>query len=94
MIDKDAVIKIIELSKHNNLAQEVYVMEECSELQKEMAKYYRKKGDLTHCKEEFIDVVASFYVFAVMYNIDLKDIDDTINHKYHRAILRFNNNEL
>lgn len=45
------------LSEYGPQAQMVMVMEECSELMKEISKAYRGKPDLDHISEEMADVL-------------------------------------
>lgn len=72
--------------------QSVFVIEECSELIKELTKRQRNKGSDDRVKEETIDVIASCYVLLKTMEISDSDIEAGISYKYNRALDRYERN--
>lgn len=72
--------------------QSVFVIEECSELIKELTKRQRNKGSDERVKEEAIDVIASCYILLKTMEVSDYSIESGIDYKYRRAIERYEHN--
>lgn len=72
--------------------QSVFVVEECSELIKELMKRQRNKGSDERIKEEAIDVIASCYVLLKTMDLSSDSIEAGIDYKYKRALERYERN--
>lgn len=82
---RSAIDKVAEMNAQD---QDIYVIEECSELIKELAKIRRGQADAKDIFEEACDVLATVLVLLYDLNVSEKDIFDQIMFKLNRAILR------
>lgn len=73
MTDIDTYIEAIKT--FGALPQMVVAIEECSELQKEIAKIIRKKGNLTNLAEEIADVEIMLEQLKLIFTIHDKVIE-------------------
>ena len=72
-----------------DVPQEVFVIEECSELTKELTKARRGKGDQNHTVEEACDVITSVLILLRKMYVSDYDIRNSIISKCERAVNRF-----
>ena len=63
------------IKKYGGKLQSVVAIEELSELQKEISKFIRCKGDILGLKEEIADVYIVLEQLKIIYNISDYDID-------------------
>ena len=63
------------IKKYGGKLQSVVAIEELSELQKEISKFIRCKGDILGLKEEIADVYTVLEQIKIIYNISDYDID-------------------
>lgn len=92
-VDKKRLKKLLKRSIHlgdrlhkNNSGtlNMIICMEELSELQKEISKYLRHKGDKVALTEEIADVCISLEYIKLITGIDQDDINKAINIKLDR----------
>lgn len=79
IIDRDLVEIIVE--KYGTKLQDVILIEELSELQKEMTKYIRGKGVLSHMTEEIAHCLISIDVAMYIHGISESDVKKEIDKK-------------
>ena len=79
MLDRDLSEMIIE--KYGTTLQDVILIEELSELQKEITKCMRGKGNLQHVAEEIAHCLISIDVIMVIYRISENDVQKEIDKK-------------
>lgn len=60
---------------------EIFCIEECSELQKELTKYLRGKGNRANLIEEMSDVFLTMNAICYKYGILASDMQDIIDNK-------------
>lgn len=68
--------------------QHVYLLEEMSELSKEILKDQRFKGDIEHIKEEMADVLCTMLTYACDKNINIDELRNIMVEKFSRGIKR------
>lgn len=71
-----------------DIPQSVYILEEMTELSKEILKDSRYKGNLENIKEEMADVLCTILTYAYSKNIDIDDLRYIIIKKLDRGISR------
>lgn len=71
----------------------IIAMEECSELQKEISKMIRNKGNITELTEEIADVIISIEFIKSKYEISDTDINYWLEKKLSRIRRKLDNNE-
>lgn len=74
------------------MCRSVYVTEECSELIKELMKLERKKGEIGKIVDEGVDVLVTVYSLLMSLGVSLEDIEEMMQKKLSRAIIRYLNN--
>lgn len=79
-IKQDHIVKLYKKYGHNTLL--MISVEECSELQKEISKYYRGKNNLEDLTEEMAHVLICIDELAHMLGIPKYKIQEEINKKY------------
>lgn len=77
----------------NPVPQEIYVLEECSELVKEISKKLRSKGSDAEIKSEACDVIAALLVQLRELGMGWPEMLERVIYKYGRAIERVEKNE-
>lgn len=84
------VRKVDAINQSSGVDPEVYILEECSEVIKEITKKARgqKTGGLDFI-EELIDIFTASYVYLARYGISMADISEGMKVKYRRAIKRY-----
>ena len=79
--------RIKELAKLNGLDEIMnLVIEECSELIKEITKSYRGMGDVNNIEEEIADVLLVIYQLMHLLDISEDDIRKTVEEKVERTM--------
>ena len=79
--------RIKELAKLNGLNEVMnLVIEECSELIKEMTKAHRGMGDVSNIEEEIADVVLVVNQLMHLLDITDADIEKTVEEKVERTM--------
>lgn len=68
--------------------QVIVAMEELSELQKELCKALRNKGNKEHLIEEFADVCIMLEQMKIYFDLDEKEVNKVINEKIERTKAR------
>lgn len=74
------------------MSQSVYVIEECSELIKELTKKQRGKGNDENIIAEACDVLNTIFVLLAQYKVSKTFIKDAMLYKCNRAIDRYHQN--
>lgn len=72
--------------------QSVYVIEECSELIKELMKQQRGKGSEKDILAEASDVLTTVFVLLTQYGVTEDFVKEQILYKCNRALERYNRN--
>lgn len=92
---KEKAKELVELDKKypQLVPQHVYLLEELAELQKEVTKDQRNKGDMDHIKEEIADVMCTLLTYTYDKGIDINQLRDVMIHKFNRGISRVRSGE-
>ena len=69
------------LNSIDGLPAEIFCIEECSELQKELTKTLRNKGDRAHIVEELTDVFLTMSAIRYKYGISAREMQVIIDTK-------------
>lgn len=77
----------------NKIPQSIYLIEEMSELTKELIKEQRFKGDFKHIEEEIADVLGVLLTYSLSIGVKFENIRNIIIQKLERGIQRLNNDE-
>lgn len=82
---------LLKINSDHGVPQEIFVMEECSELIKELTKKLRGKGNLMHIQEECYDVIATIFLLCKKIDIPFSEesVSRHIQEKIERALNRF-----
>ena len=83
----DDKVKLL-LNSKSNTENKAIIIEELSELQKEVTKYIRKKFNRDNFLEEMADVVIVLHMAKEIYNISESELDKVINKKMERNLSR------
>lgn len=83
----DDKVKLL-LNSKSNTENKAIIIEELSELQKEITKDIRKKLNKEHLLEEMADVVIVLHMAKEIYNISESELDKVINKKMERNLSR------
>lgn len=81
-MDKGIIQNAVEVLGEETL---VLIMEECSELQKECSKEFRRKGNKQNIIEEIGDVLICIEYMRLMLDIPEKEIQESIDYKMLRT---------
>ncbi len=96
MVRRDLKAVVAKMSDQNILSgkpQGLYVVEECSELIKEIVKDQRGKGVKEDQIAEACDVLASTFVYLHQLGVTEDEVRQRILYKYDRALTRYANKE-
>ncbi|MCM1179381.1 MAG: hypothetical protein NC347_03935 [Clostridium sp.] len=93
LCEKAKVLVMADCEMEKRVPQSVYLIEEMSELTKEITKEQRFKGDRNHVKEEVADVLCTILTYSTSINIDFEEIRNIMLKKLNRGIDRLANNE-
>ena len=72
------------LADKNKTAQDIFVLEEMSELQKELMKHRRGKDNRNEIIDECVDVILTLNVLLRAYNATEVEVTNLINYKLNR----------
>ena len=87
---KKAIQAVSTMNTRSGIQQSIYVIEECSELIKELMKKQRGKGSEKDIIAEACDVLATLLVFFSQHDIPDYIIEAQLLYKYNRALERYN----
>ena len=94
MLSDDKLEKAIKavsaMDVKSGVSQSVYVIEECSELIKELTKQQRGKGSEKDILAEACDVLTTVFVLLSQYGVSRIYVKDQILYKCNRAVERYN----
>jgi hypothetical protein len=94
MLSDDKLEKAIKavsaMDAKSGVSQSVYVIEECSELIKELTKQQRGKGSEKDILAEACDVLTTVFVLLSQYGVSRIYVRDQILYKCNRALERYN----
>ena len=82
-------IKLL-LNSQSDIENKAIIIEELSELQKEITKDIRKKINKEHLLEEIADVIIVLHMAKEIYNISESEIEEWVNKKMERNLKRIN----
>lgn len=88
LIERVADINI-RAKEPTHVAQDTLIIEECSELVKELCKLRRNIGDPDLIIEECCDVLCTIYVYFKILNVRKGDVDEIMMRKMLRTIRRY-----
>lgn len=86
---KKAITAVDKMNSTFAIPQGVYVVEECSELAKELMKEQRKKGNEFSIIDEACDVLTTVFVLLHHYGVSEWDVKQRILAKCNRALDRY-----
>lgn len=87
---KEAIQAVSEMDSKSGVSQSIYVIEECSELIKELTKKERRKViDASSIIDEACDVLTTIFVLLHQYDVSEIDVKNQILFKCNRALERF-----
>lgn len=72
------------LAQRNGFEQDVFVLEEMSELQKELMKHRRGKKNRKEIVDECVDVLLTIQILLEVYNATEDEIKSLMNFKLNR----------
>ena len=72
------------LAQRNGVEQDVFVLEEMSELQKELMKHRRGKENRNEIVDECADVLLTILILLEVYNASEKEIKSLMDFKLNR----------
>lgn len=84
--------KLCAVNTASGISQDVYVVEECSELIKELMKERRGKGDKTKILDEACDVLTTVAILLHSFGATKEEVEGRMAQKIQRAINRFEDN--
>lgn len=87
-----AVKAISEMDISSGVSQSVYVIEECSELIKELMKKQRGKSSEKNILAEACDVLTTTFVLLTQYGASREYVKEQILYKCNRALERYRKN--
>lgn len=90
-LDK-AIKAVSEMDASSGVSQSVYVVEECSELIKELMKRQREKGSEKDILAEACDVLTTIFVLLKQHNVSRNFVVEQILYKCNRALTRYHQN--
>lgn len=82
-------IKLL-LNSQSDIENKAIIIEELSELQKEITKDIRKKLNKEHLLEEIADVIIVLHMAKEIYNISESELEEWVNKKMERNLKRIN----
>ena len=84
----DLIDAVGRMDNSSGVPQDIYVMEECSELIKELTKKQRGKGDQEKIFDEACDVLVTVFVMLRCSGVSGDDVRSRIMYKCRRALAR------
>lgn len=72
------------LAERNGPDQDIFVLEEMSELQKELMKHRRGKDNRNEIVDECTDVLLTIYILLMVYNATNEEVSKIMDFKLHR----------
>lgn len=72
------------LAERNGPDQDIFVLEEMSELQKELMKHRRGKDNRNEIVDECTDVLLTIYILLMVYNATDEEVSKIMDFKLHR----------
>lgn len=85
-----AIKSISAMDIRTGIPQDIYVIEECSELIKELTKKQRGKGSEKDILAEACDVITTIFVLFAHYGVSKDFVKQQILYKCNRALARYN----
>ncbi len=89
---EEAIKAVSNMDSQSRVSQSVYVIEECSELIKELTKQQRGKGSEKDILAEASDVLTSVFVLLTQYGVTEDFVKSQILYKCNRALERYRRN--
>lgn len=83
--------KLLEVNQTSGISQDNYIIEECSELMKELVKYRRKKSSKGIIVEEACDALAAIFILLKEFGVSREEIEYQIVNKCKKACRRYYN---
>lgn len=92
-IEPELLNDLCRINENSGIPQEIYVIEECSELLKELSKKARGKENVDSIIEELCDVVCTTLILLYKFKISDQYIQNQVTFKMKRAIDRADDGE-
>lgn len=89
---RESISAVSEIDSKSGVSQSVYVIEECSELVKELMKKERGKANDDKIIDEACDVLTTVFVLLCQYGTPEATVREQILFKCNRALERFRDN--
>ena len=83
MLEDEKIMQAV-IDRKGHKYQTIVAIEELSELQKELTKHLRGKGDHQHLVEEFTDVIICMSEVEQMYNLKQNELNEMYEAKIQR----------
>lgn len=88
----EAIKAVSEINTSSGVSRNVYVVEECSELIKELMKQQRGKGSEKDILAEACDALTTIFVLLNQYGVSRSFVREQILYKCNRALERYQQN--
>lgn len=72
------------LARRNGTEQDVFVLEEMSELQKELMKHRRGKDNRNEIVDESVDVLLTIFILLKVYETTESEVENLVSFKLNR----------
>lgn len=93
LMEKAALLVHKDFKAEKRVPQHVYLIEEMSELIKEVSKDQRYKGNPENIKEEIADVLCTLLTYSLSIDLDFDEVRNIMVNKFDRGIARLDRGE-
>lgn len=93
LMEKATLLVQKDLEAEKRVPQHVYLVEEMSELIKEVSKDQRYKGNVDSIKEEIADVLCTILTYSLSIDLRFDDVRKIMVNKFDRGIARLDEGE-
>ncbi len=93
LMEKATLLVRKDFTAEKRVPQHVYLIEEMSELIKEVSKDQRHKGNPDNIKEEIADVLCTILTYSSSIDLDFDDVRNIMIKKFDRGIARLDKGE-
>ena len=83
-MENDMKYILTQLAKRNGIDQDIFVLEEMSELQKELMKNRRGYNNRNNIVDECSDVLLTIFILLCVYDATENEIINLMDYKLHR----------
>ncbi len=90
---EEAMDAVMAIDEQSGISRNIYAMEECAELTKELTKEMRGKGSREAVIEEACDVLVTTGILLRYYGVSEAEIRERMLAKCNRAVGRYQNSK-